>query len=115
MLGALIKWVFLALALLLVDAIVPGFKLNSFFSALMAVFIIGILNIFLKPILNLVALPITIITFGLFTLVINTVLFMLASAIVPGFVISGFLSALIASTLFSVFSMLINFSASGLK
>lgn len=115
MLVSIIKWIFFALALLLIDAILPGFKLNSFFSALMATLMIGILNVVLKPILNLIALPINIITFGLFTLVINALLFMLAAAIVPGFAVSSFFTALIASVLFSMFSMIINFSTGSFK
>ncbi|MEI7473473.1 MAG: phage holin family protein [bacterium] len=115
MLNAVIKWVFLALGLLLIDAILPGLKISGFFAALMATLMIGILNIVLKPILSFITLPINILTFGLFTLVINALLFMLAAAIIPGFAVSSFVTAVLASILYSFISIVINYSASELR
>lgn len=112
MLYVFVKWLFFAFALLLIDAIMPGIKLAGFFAALWATLMIGAINIVLKPIVNFIALPINILTFGLFTFIINALLFMLAAAIVPGFSVDGFFTALIGSMLFSFLSMIINLSGS---
>ena len=110
MIRAIIKWILFALALIFIAKIVPGIKIEGFTTALFAVFIIGLVNIFIKPIIALLTLPINLLTLGLFTLVINAALFALSAYFVPGFNVSGFFSALIGSILFSIFSMIINAS-----
>lgn len=108
MLELLIKWVILALALLFVAWIVPGISLSGFVAALWATFILGIVNVFIKPVLILLTIPINILTLGLFTLVINALLFWFVSSLVSGFMVSGFLAAFLGSLLFSIISTLIN-------
>lgn len=110
MLRSIIKWVFFALALILIAKIVPGIAISGFIAALIASLVIGVINLFIKPIIQILTLPINILTLGLFTLIINAVLFGLAAYLVPGFSISGFLPALIGSVLFSILSVLINMS-----
>lgn len=110
MIKAFIKWCLFAAALMFIAKIIPGIKINDFVTALGATFVIGLINIFIKPIISLLALPINIITLGLFTLIINALLFGLAAFVVPGFSVAGFFPALLGSILFSILSVLINFS-----
>jgi len=84
-------------ALLVVEYLVPGFYLSSYTAAIVAAIVIGVVNTFIKPILQLIALPVSILTFGLFAIFINVVLLWGSSLVVPGFEIASFTTALIAS------------------
>jgi len=90
----IIHWVVSAIAILLAAYFLPGVHVTGIMAALILAVVLGIINAVIKPILVLLTLPLSIITLGLFTLVINALLIMLASYIVPGFSIDGFLSAL---------------------
>lgn len=85
------------LALYIVASIVPGVRITGLWPAIVAVVVIGTINTFIRPILQILALPITILTFGLFAFVINVFLLYVAAAIVPGFEIASFGSAVVAS------------------
>lgn len=98
----LLKWLINALALLLVAYLVPGIDVAGFYVALILALVLGLLNVFLRPLLILLTLPITIVTLGFFSLIINGLLFWLASTIVEGFDVSGFLSAFLGALLFSI-------------
>lgn len=97
-----------SLAVLLASYFVPGVVVTGFTSALLVALTLGILNIFVKPILVFITLPINILTLGLFTLVINTFLIMIVSAIVPGFEVKDFLHALLFSLVLSIVLTLIH-------
>lgn len=86
----ILRWLISALALMLVAYFVPGIVVNSFYSALIAALILGLINALIRPLLILFTLPINILTLGLFTLVINALMFWLASSIVKGFYVMGF-------------------------
>ena len=88
--------------------ILPGIKIENFVTAIIASIVLGVLNTFVKPILIILTLPINIITFWLFTFVINAVLVLIAAAIVPGFHVDGFWWALIFSLVLSVVSSFLN-------
>lgn len=103
----LVRWLLCALALVLIAKIVPGIH-ATFGVALVAALVIGLINVFLRPIFVLLTLPITLITFGLFVLVINAALFALAAWLVPGFTVHGFGAALVGSTLYAVASAVIH-------
>lgn len=107
MLKIIANWVLSALALILVSKIITGITLADFGSALIAVVVIGLVNALIKPVLLLLTLPITILSLGLFTFVINALMLLLASQFTPGFKVDGFGTALIASILFSIISMLL--------
>ncbi|MFA6429559.1 MAG: phage holin family protein [Patescibacteria group bacterium] len=79
-----------ALTVLLVAYVVPGVVVSSFFVALIAALVIGFVNAIIRPIVSLLSLPVTLLTLGLFTLVINALMFWLASGLVPGFRVEGF-------------------------
>ena len=93
-----------ALGLLLIAHFVPAITVDSFYTALLAAVILGIMNAVIKPILVLLTLPITLLTFGLFALVINGALFLFAASFIEGFAVVNFWYALIGSILMSVVS-----------
>ena len=104
----IIKWVFFALSLMLTAWLIPGISVSGIWAAMLACVIIAIINIFIKPVLLLLTLPVNLVTIGLFTLVINALLFMLAGWIAPGLEVDGFLSALFGSAVFSVLSLIVS-------
>lgn len=83
-------------------------EVDNFLSAMFVCIILALVNAFVKPLLQIITLPVTILTMGLFTLVINALMFMLAGWITPGFEVEGFLSALLGSLLLSLFSIGVN-------
>ncbi len=93
----LIRWIISAAAIFLVPFIVPGVTIESPWNALMAALIIGLINAIIRPILLLLTLPVNVMTLGLFTLVINAILFWLASTIVEGFVVTGVVPAFLGA------------------
>jgi len=108
MLGLVIRWMLFALALLFIAWIVPGISLASFMTAMWAALVIGLVNIFIRPVLLILTLPLNLLTLGLFTFIINALMFWLVASFVEGFMVSGFLAALIGSIILSVLSMFIN-------
>jgi putative membrane protein len=103
----LVYWLLTALILMLVDAILPGISIHGFGTALLAAFVMGLVNFFIRPLLNFLTLPLNILTLGLFSFVVNAILFALVAWIVPGFVVSNFLSALIGSLLLALMTGLL--------
>ena len=83
--------------LLVVEYIVPGFILADIYTAVVAAVIIGVVNTFIRPILQLIALPVSLITFGISAFLINVVLLWGTSLLIPGFTIETFWTAVIAS------------------
>ena len=92
------------IALLVVEYLVPGFILSGYAAAFVAAIVIGIVNTFIRPILQLIALPISILTFGISAFLINVALLWLTSMFVPGFEIASFTTAIIASLVLSLVS-----------
>jgi putative membrane protein len=105
----LISWILSTLVILVVSYLLPGVLLTGFVSALIASLVLGVVNAFIKPFLVLLTLPINILTLGLFTLVINALLVMLVSYLVPGFKVDGFWWALIFSIMLSITNWLLSF------
>ncbi len=105
MLKILIKWIAFALAVMFVAWVVPGITVANFLTAMIATVVIVFINAFIKPVIKLLTLPINILTLGLFTLIINALLFMFVGYVVPGIEIDGFLSALIGSIVLSILSV----------
>jgi len=104
----LIRWLLLAAALLLVAHLYSGVTVASFGAALMAAFVIGLLNTLVRPLLVLLTLPITLLTLGLFLFVINALLFWWAGSMFEGFKVPGFGAALIGSLIYSLCCMVID-------
>lgn len=94
-----------AIAILLIAYLLPqAMTANGPMAALAAAFVLGLVNAVVRPVFVLLTLPVTMVTLGLFLLVINGLLLWLVSAIVPGFHVNGFLGAVAASVLISVIS-----------
>jgi putative membrane protein len=104
----LLRWILNALALLLVAYVVPGVHVAGFYAALIAALVLGIVNALIRPLLILLTLPITIVTLGLFTFVINALLLWSVSSMVKGFAIDGFVPALLGALVLWVMSWLTN-------
>lgn len=99
------RWLVNAAALLLVAYLYPGVQVDSFWSALLAAVVLGLVNAVVRPILVILTLPVTLLTLGLFIFVINAGLFWLVAETVPGFRVTGFGAAFIGSILYSVITL----------
>ncbi len=97
-----------AAALAITAYILPGITFSGFWSVLLAALVLGILNGIIKPILIVLTLPINILTLGLFTLVINGIVLYLTAAIVGGFEIRTFWTAVLGALILSVMSLILN-------
>jgi len=101
------KWLLSAAALLAVAYLYGGVQVSGFTAALVAAFVIGLLNTIVRPVLVILTLPVTLVTLGLFLFVINALMFWAAAAVLDGFKVSGFTGALLGSLIYSVFSLVI--------
>ncbi len=101
-------WLITALSLLITAYFIPGFHVRSIVAAIIAAAVIGLVNAVIRPVLSLLALPITILTLGLFSFVVNALTLWFASAFSPGFEINGFIPALLGSLVLSLVSGLLN-------
>jgi putative membrane protein len=108
MLKLIVKWVLSAAALLFVAYVYSGVEVNSFTAALIAAFVIGLLNAVVRPILVVLTLPVTVVTLGLFLFVINALMFWGASGLLDGFQVRGFVAALIGSVIYSLIGLVID-------
>lgn len=106
--GFLIHWIVLAVALLVTTRLVGGVNVNSFATLAVAALVIGFVNALVKPILVILSLPLTILTLGLFYLVVNGACLMLAAALVPGFTVSSWGSAIVGALVLSVVGWLLS-------
>ncbi|MGE4451407.1 phage holin family protein [Castellaniella sp.] len=100
----LLVWILNAVALLVVAYVLPGITVASFGSALIAALVLGLLNAVVKPLLILLTLPLTIVTLGLFLLVLNALVFWFAGSILKGFQVDGFWWAVIGAIVYSIVS-----------
>lgn len=107
----IVVWILNAVALLAVAYVLPGIMVASFWSAMLAALVLGLLNALVKPVLILLTLPITIVTMGLFLIVLNALMFWWAGSMLSGFQVNGFWWAVAGAVLYSLiaslFSMLI--------
>ena len=103
----LLHWILSALALVLVAHVVPGFHVHGLVPALIAALVIGFLNATLGLLLKIVTFPLSILTLGIFLLVINGIMILVASALVPGFVVNGFMPAFWGAIVLALLGMVI--------
>jgi putative membrane protein len=101
-------WIFNAIALLAVAYLLPGIHVDGFISALIAALVLGLINTLLRPLLILLTLPVTVLSLGLFILVINGLLFWFAGSVLKGFEVNGFWVGVIGALLYSAFSFLLS-------
>lgn len=113
MLKLLLRWALNALVLLALPYLLESVRVDSFYAALAAALCIGLVNALIRPILILVTLPINILTLGLFTFVINGLLFWFVASFVKGFYVAGFWAAVWGALLYSLISALASLLAFG--
>jgi putative membrane protein len=106
--GLLLKWLVNTMALFVVVNVVAGISVERWQTLLVGALALGLLNAFFRPILLLLTLPINVLTLGLFTLIINGLIFYLAAWLIKGFYVAGFWSAFVAALVFSIVSFLLN-------
>jgi putative membrane protein len=107
LLHLVVNWLVSALALWVVAQIIPGIEVRDFGSALVATMVIAIVNATVGPVLKFLTFPLTLLTLGLFLLVINALLLKLASWFTPGFRVRGFLSAVLGSLVLTILSSIL--------
>jgi len=110
--GLLLALLLNALALIITSKIVPGFVVSDFWSAVLAAIVLGVINTFIKPVLLILTFPLNIVTLGLFTFVINALVLVMATAVVPGLTITNFwptgiLAALVLSVVSTILSLVL--------
>jgi putative membrane protein len=105
MAGLLLHWLISTASLLIVAYIFPGIQVSGVGTALIAAIAIGLINATLGLVLKIITFPLTILTLGLFWLVINALMLQLASSLVPGFYVSGFWAAFFGAIVLSIVSM----------
>ena len=106
--GILFRWLTLTVAITFTSYLLDGIRISGFASAFFAAAILGILNAFFRPIALLLTLPINILSLGLFTFVINALMLKMVSAMIPGFDVYGFWTAILGSLMISVISWILN-------
>lgn len=108
MLYIITRWLIITVAILLASQFVPGIKVDALSTAVIAACVLGVINVFVRPILVFLTLPLSVLTLGLFYFFINAILLMLVAHIVPGFRIENFFSAFLGSLVISFVSWLAN-------
>lgn len=108
MLNIVLRWFIYALLIVFVSWIIPGIEVDDFLSAMFVCVILALVNTFIKPLIQIITLPLTVLSMGLFSLVINALMLMLAGYFTPGFEVEGFISAFLAALLLSIFSIGVN-------
>ncbi len=104
----ILTWIITALSLLITAYLVPGITIDGFQVAAIATLVMGLINAIVRPILLLFTLPLTILTLGLFLLVVNAISFSLVSYFTPGFTVNSFWDALFGSIILSIVSSFLN-------
>ena len=110
----LLKWLLSAAALLFVAYVYGGVQVQSFSSALIAAFVIGLFNAVLRPVLVILTLPVTVVTVGLFLFVINALMFWAAAGVLDGFPVNGFMAALLGPLIYSALGLVLESALGGL-
>ncbi len=111
--GFLLRWSLLTLSIILVSHLLRGVEVSDLWSAVAAAFVLGLFNAFLRPIFIILTLPVSLLTFGFFILLINGLILWMVSGLVEGFRVTGFWSAVVGSVLISVISFMLNVLVGG--
>lgn len=102
------RWLVITVAILLASMMVSGIRVESLTTAVAAAAILGIINVFLRPVLLILTLPLTILTLGVFAFVLNALMLLLVAYFVPGFEVDGFFSAFLGALIISIVSWIAN-------
>ncbi len=104
----LLTWIINAVALLAVAFLMPSIVISNFAAALIAALVLGLVNTLIRPILVFLTLPVTLLSLGLFILVINGLLFWFVGSLVPGFTVGGFWAGFFGAIIYSIISWLLS-------
>ncbi|MFA9438172.1 phage holin family protein [Uliginosibacterium sp. sgz301328] len=108
----ILRWALNAVALMLVPQIVTSITVSSFMTALLAALLIGLVNALIRPVLLILTLPITVLTLGLFALVINALMFWLVAEVISGFHVPGFWPAMWGAIVYAILTWAVNVALS---
>lgn len=103
-----IRWLLFALLIVFIAWVIPGITISGFSSALVTVLILSVINLFLRPIINFISIPLNIVTLGIFSLIINALLLLLVAKFSPGFQIDGFWSGFFGALMLAVIAPIID-------
>ena len=106
--GLIVRWILNTLALFLVATVVPNFHYRSWVTLAIAAAVLGLLNAIVRPVLYVITFPLTVITLGLFLLVLNAIMLELTAWLVPGFDIDGFGWAIVGALVLAIVSLVTN-------
>jgi putative membrane protein len=105
----LIKSIISGIAVLLTSKIVPGFEIRGFFTAVFTAILIAIMNFLLWWFIFIVTFPLTVLTLGLFTLVVNAIILKMAAAVMPGFELKSWLSAIFGGVVLAILNVVLHY------
>ena len=108
--GFLVRWAIVALSLWIADALVPGMQIRGAGTLLVAALLLGFVNAVVRPVLVVLTLPVTVVTLGLFLLVVNAAMLALVAAMLGGFTLSGFWAALFGSLVVSLVGWVVSWN-----
>lgn len=111
----ILRWIINALALLLITEMLIGFSVDTFYHALIAALILGLINAIIRPVLLILTLPVNVLTLGLFTFVVNAFMILLMGTMVKGVEIEGFWTALAAAVILWAVSVITNYLIKTIK
>jgi putative membrane protein len=103
------RWLIITGAILIASMVVPGIKVDSLLTTILAAAVLGLINVFIKPVLIILTLPLSILTLGLFTLFLNALLLELVAYFVKGFEVQSFLAAFLGSLIISIVTWFANY------
>ncbi len=106
--GLILNLLVSGLAVFITAQFLPGVSVDSFIIAILTAIVLGLINMFIKPIINILTLPINLLTLGLFSFVVNALMILLASHFVTGFHVNGFIAALLFSIVLSLVNSVLN-------
>lgn len=106
--GLILNLLVSGLAVFITAQFLPGVSVDSFIIAILTAIVLGLINMFIKPIINILTLPINLLTLGLFSFVVNALMILLVSHFVTGFHVNGFIAALLFSIVLSLVNSVLN-------
>ena len=109
MVSIITRWLIITLAILLASMLVPGIDVDTLMTAIIAAAVLGLINVFIKPVLLILTLPLSILTLGVFTFFLNALLLELVAYFVKGFKVHTFLAAFLGSLIISIVTWLANY------
>ena len=109
MVSVITRWLIITMAILVASRVVPGIEVDTLMTAIIAAAVLGLINVFIKPVLLILTLPLSILTLGVFTFILNALMLELVAYFVKGFKVQSFLAAFLGSLLISVVNWLANY------